>query len=90
MASVESAGSAFAQDSAFVSVHDGAFRLGDQPFCYVGTNVWFGAYLGSPGETGDRERLLGYDEAEHPVALPSTRIPPPGATFRCRARRRSA
>ena len=26
-------GSAFAQDSAFVSVHDGAFRLGDQPFC---------------------------------------------------------
>ncbi|HEX7025851.1 MAG TPA: cellulase family glycosylhydrolase [Gammaproteobacteria bacterium] len=30
----------------------------DKPYYFVGTNFWYGAYLGSPGETGDRERLI--------------------------------
>ena len=29
-----------------------------KPSCYTGTNLWYGCYIGSPGETGDRPRLL--------------------------------
>ncbi|WP_232305558.1 glycoside hydrolase 5 family protein [Gilvimarinus polysaccharolyticus] len=41
----------------FVRVDGQNFYLGDKPYRYVGANMWYGAYLGSPGETGDRERL---------------------------------
>ncbi len=33
------------------------FELRGQPYRYGGTNFWYGMYLGSPGPTGDRERL---------------------------------
>ena len=42
---------------AFVTVKDQQFYLGGKPYHYVGANMWYGAYLGSPGVTGDRERL---------------------------------
>ena len=29
-----------------------------KPYYFAGTNLWYGCYLGSPGETGDRDRLL--------------------------------
>ncbi len=41
----------------FVTVKDTHFMLGENPYYFVGTNFWYGCYLGSPGETGDRERL---------------------------------
>ena len=44
--------------SEFVSVQGTRFRLHGKPYRFVGTNLWYGAYLGSPGSTGDRERLL--------------------------------
>lgn len=47
-----------ADTSEFVSVWDDTFYLQGEPYYFVGTNFWYGAYLGSPGETGDRERLL--------------------------------
>ena len=28
-----------------------------EPYHFVGTNLWYGAYLGAPGPLGDRERL---------------------------------
>ena len=50
-------GLAISDDSQFIEVSDGAFTRQGQPYCYVGTNFWYGAYLGHPGDVGDRERL---------------------------------
>ncbi len=41
----------------FVVQHDGQFFIGDEPYRYIGTNLWYGAILGSEGQGGDRERL---------------------------------
>jgi mannan endo-1,4-beta-mannosidase len=41
----------------FVRIQDQQFTLGGKPYCYVGANVWFGAYLGADEEFGDRLRL---------------------------------
>ncbi|HMN46620.1 MAG TPA: cellulase family glycosylhydrolase [Povalibacter sp.] len=41
----------------FVSIEGTQFRLRGKPYYFVGTNIWYGAYLGSAGATGDRERL---------------------------------
>lgn len=42
----------------FVRVEGRQFILNDTPYYFVGTNFWYGAYLGSSGETGDRDRLI--------------------------------
>ena len=44
-------------DTAFVTVRDGQFYIGDSLYRYVGTNFWYGAILASEGRGGDRERL---------------------------------
>ena len=41
----------------FVQVHGLRFVCNDRPYFYVGTNMWYGCYLGSSGSTGDRTRL---------------------------------
>jgi len=43
--------------SGFVEVDGRHFRLDGKPYYYAGANLWYGMYLGSPGETGDRPRL---------------------------------
>jgi mannan endo-1,4-beta-mannosidase len=45
-------------DPGFVTVEGAQFRLHGKPYRFVGTNLWYGAYLGSDGSTGDRARLL--------------------------------
>jgi mannan endo-1,4-beta-mannosidase len=42
----------------FVRVKGTHLMLNGKPYFFTGTNMWYGAYLGSPGETGDRPRLL--------------------------------
>ncbi len=42
----------------FVKVNGTHFELGGKPYYYAGVNLWYGCYLGSPGKTGDRERLV--------------------------------
>ena len=42
---------------AFVQVRDGGFVLRGEPYTFVGTNFWYGAYLGRPGDGGDLARL---------------------------------
>lgn len=41
----------------FVTVRDGRFYIGDSEYRYIGTNLWYGAILGSTGQGGNRERL---------------------------------
>jgi mannan endo-1,4-beta-mannosidase len=56
-----------AEDAGFVTVEGTQFRLAGKPYRFVGTNLWYGAYLGSPGSTGDRARLL--KELDHLNAI---------------------
>jgi mannan endo-1,4-beta-mannosidase len=44
-------------DNEFIKVKNIKFIKNGKPYYFVGTNFWYGCYLGSPGETGDRERL---------------------------------
>lgn len=41
----------------FVKVRGSKFFIDNNPYYFVGTNFWYGAYLGSPGKTGNRDRL---------------------------------
>lgn len=41
----------------FVRVEGTEFKINGEPYTFVGTNFWYGAYLGRPGEEGNRERL---------------------------------
>ena len=50
-------GGAEAAATPFVTVRDGHFCIGDHEYRYVGTNLWYGAILGSVGRGGNRERL---------------------------------
>jgi mannan endo-1,4-beta-mannosidase len=47
-----------AAQSGFVTVKGRHFLLDGKPYHYAGANVWYGMYLGSPGKTGNRARLL--------------------------------
>lgn len=41
----------------FITVKNGKFVRNGKPYYYVGTNLWYGAILGSTGQGGDRKRL---------------------------------
>lgn len=42
----------------YIKVRGTQFELNDKPYYFTGTNLWYGCYLGSTGETGNRERLV--------------------------------
>ncbi|MBE0668575.1 MAG: hypothetical protein IH593_13020, partial [Bacteroidales bacterium] len=42
----------------FVTVRDGVFMTGEDPYYYIGVNYWYGAIIASDGEYGNRERLV--------------------------------
>src|SRR5688572_28732375 len=44
--------------SGFVTVNGRHFLLDGKPYYFAGANLWYGMYLGSPGKTGDRARLI--------------------------------
>jgi mannan endo-1,4-beta-mannosidase len=41
----------------FVQVKNGRLVLDGKPYRFAGANLWYGAWLGSPGATGDHARL---------------------------------
>ena len=52
------AADAIATQSGFVTVKGKRFIMDGKPYYYAGANLWYGMYLGSPGKTGNRARLL--------------------------------
>ena len=44
--------------SPFVRQQAGQFFLNGKSYSYIGTNLWYGAILGSKGQGGSRERLI--------------------------------
>lgn len=42
----------------FVKVNSTRFEINNQPYNFVGTNFWYGAYLGADANYGNRNRLL--------------------------------
>jgi mannan endo-1,4-beta-mannosidase len=42
----------------YIQVAGTRFILDGVPYYFVGTNFWYGCYLGSSGQTGNRERLV--------------------------------
>src|SRR6056297_3350046 len=42
----------------YITVKDTQFMLNEEPYYFVGTNYWYGAYVGSAGKTGNRARLV--------------------------------
>ncbi len=42
----------------FIKIKGSQFWLDDKPYYFLGTNLWYGCYLGSAGETGNRKRLI--------------------------------
>lgn len=49
--------SIFKEKDGFIQVNGTQFVHNGSPYYFAGTNMWYGCYLGSPGETGDRPRL---------------------------------
>ncbi len=58
----------------FISVQNGGLREGERPYYFAGTNFWYGSYLGSPGKTGDRDRLERELDALCELGLTNLRI----------------
>lgn len=58
----------------FIRVSGTTFVLRGMPYYYAGTNMWYGAYLGSPGSTGDRPRLLRELDALQSLGFTNLRI----------------
>jgi len=50
--------SLFREPDDFIRVRGTQFLHNGKPYYFAGANVWYGCYIGSPGETGDRPRLL--------------------------------
>jgi mannan endo-1,4-beta-mannosidase len=46
------------KDQPFITVEGTVFMLDGKQYCFMGTNFWYGAYIGAKGETGDRDRLI--------------------------------
>jgi mannan endo-1,4-beta-mannosidase len=50
--------SLFREREDFIKVQGIRLIHNGMPYYYAGANMWYGCYLGSPGSTGDRPRLL--------------------------------
>ena len=61
-----------AQD--FITVKNGHFLRDGKPYYYVGTNLWYGAILGSEGQGGNRQRLCKELDALKAAGIDNLRV----------------
>lgn len=67
----------FLQDiapSPFVQQQAGSLWLNGKPYSFIGTNLWYGAILGSKGQGGDRQRLLAELDSLASIGVTNLRI----------------
>ena len=62
------------EGTSFVSVKDGKFYLQGKEYRYVGTNLWYGAILGSEGQGGNRKRLIQELDDMRAVGIENVRV----------------
>ncbi|MDE2183984.1 MAG: mannanase [Alphaproteobacteria bacterium] len=62
------------QSGDFVQVNGQRLLLRGQPYRFVGTNMWYGAYMGSAGPTGDQERLKRELDALQALGVTNIRV----------------
>ena len=55
---VEGCSAISVNDTNYIRVCGTQFELEGKPYYFVGTNLWYGCYLGSSGVSGNRERLI--------------------------------
>lgn len=67
-------GNAQNRDAQYVTVKDGKFYIGDKEYRYVGTNLWYGAILGSEGRGGNRKRLVKELDDMKAVGIDNVRV----------------
>lgn len=60
--------------TSFVTVRDGKFFLQGKEYRYVGTNLWYGAILGSEGQGGNRKRLVQELDDMRAVGIDNVRV----------------
>lgn len=48
----------FSGDDKFIKVNSSHFEFNGKPYYFIGTNFWYGCYLGSSGKVGNQERLI--------------------------------
>lgn len=66
-------------ENAFFCAEEGHFSpaegfSGTDPYYYIGTNLWYGAILGSETQYGDRQRLLSELDSLHSLGLDNLRV----------------
>lgn len=62
------------QKKDFIRVENGHFLRNGKPYYYVGTNLWYGAILGSEGEGGNRQRLCRELDSLKSIGIDNLRI----------------
>lgn len=60
--------------SEYVTVSNGEFMLRNEPYRYIGTNLWYAPVLASKGPGGDRNRLLSELDSLKSMGVENLRI----------------
>lgn len=64
----------FGERDDFVTLRGTQFIHNDAPYYFVGTNLWYAPYLGTPASTGDRARLLRELDSLRAIGITNIRL----------------
>jgi mannan endo-1,4-beta-mannosidase len=63
-----------ANEPGFIKVNGTQLEQDGHPYYFIGTNFWYGAYLGADAAYGDRERLINELDQLHALGVNNLRI----------------
>jgi mannan endo-1,4-beta-mannosidase len=64
----------FGEEEGFVDVRGTQFIHNDEPYYFLGTNLWYAPYIRSPSSIGDRPRLLREFDSLRAIGVTNIRI----------------